>query len=323
MRKLISALLALVLVLSMATVAFAATESTPANFTKTYTINGGTAPAETFTYKFTKVSGTNGDDKDVTAQMPDLADVVASFADLSATANDDVEVSIDISKFPGVGVYVYSITEVDNNTAGVTYDTHTYYLKITIVREGDSADANNQYYVAKVHYSTDLDNNDKVGKFENSYDAGSLKITKEITGNMADMTKEFTFTVTLTPTDGDSFNATVQNTTTNTEAKKSTNDAGVVTYTFTLSDGENIVIDNIPTGTKYTVSENAENYTKTVEGEEEGTITSDLVQVDYTNELKQNVDTGITMDSVPFVLMLAVCAIAAVMFVMKRRAVEF
>ena len=44
----------------------------------------------------------------------------------------------------------------------------------------------------------------------------------------------------------------------------------------------------------------------------------------FTNNKKVDVDTGITLDSLPFVLILAVCAGAVVLFVIKRRnSVEF
>ena len=42
-----------------------------------------------------------------------------------------------------------------------------------------------------------------------------------------------------------------------------------------------------------------------------------------TNNKSVDVDTGITLDSIPFVLILAVCAGAAVLFLIKRRSVEF
>ena len=56
---------------------------------------------------------------------------------------------------------------------------------------------------------------------------------------------------------------------------------------------------------------------------DEGTISTTLATAAFVNTKDGDVDMGITLDSVPFILMLVVCAGAAVLFVTKRRSVEF
>ena len=53
-------------------------------------------------------------------------------------------------------------------------------------------------------------------------------------------------------------------------------------------------------------------------------LSDDKMTATITNNKSVDVDTGITLDSLPFVLILAVCAGAVVLFVIKRRnSVEF
>ena len=140
----------------------------------------------------------------------------------------------------------------------------------------------------------------------NTIKTGSLKVTKFVTGNMGDRTKAFEFTYSYTL---------------NGEEQKDT---------FSLANGESNELKNIPYGTEVTITENAYADYKTTytigEGAQteghEATITigQDKETVTFTNHKEAIPDTGVLLDSLPYVLILAcVIAIGVVAFVRKRR----
>lgn len=325
MRKLISLALALVMILSLSTVAFAEVTddydefvNKPVALSKTYEVNNGTAPAETFTYKFEGVSYVNGNGETVNdASIPAIADVSIAFDAINTTTTKSVSVSVNPSSY-NLGVYTYKVTEVapTTKTAGVTYSDENLYLVLTILRDEQS----NKQYVAALHYANT--NGSKEEGFTNEYDAGSLTVTKEITGNMADMSKKFTFTITFAAPQGTAIRSAIAS---NSAAGNWSEDK--LTYTISLGDGESVTLSNIPAGTFYTVSEDAENYvsdggvftdaTKTI-------AAGDTDSVTFTNTLDKGIDTGISMDSMPYVLLLAVATMGlAVLFTKKRMMREF
>lgn len=340
MKKLISLALALMLVLSLSTVAFAAegdtTESTPSytekldkstTFTKAYDITNGTAPAETFDFNIAFVSYKDNENttKDVTVYpMVTLGDAVFN-ENLSADGTASVSVEIRDYENVALGVYTYEITEVvpSTKTAGTTYNTQPIYLVVTILNN----ETNANHYVAAIHYETVAGT--KTGEITNSYNAGQLSVTKKITGNMADMDKKFPFTVVFTPAAGTAFNTNVQiindADSTKREYEATENENGTYTITFELGHDETATFTNIPVGTAYTVSEEAGNYTSTHTTQADGSITGGDVDADvWTNTLTSEIDTGITMDSMPYVLLLAVAAVGlVVMFTKKRMMREF
>lgn len=358
MKKLISLMLALMLVFSLATVAFAANvddEEPPAEttyrdmptvtLTKEYTLtnSGTTSPAENFT--FTVPVCTNVADGGIVNGAVVTKNTAPTFTndcwssisyasgDAGKTENMTKTATLTLPVFQAVGKYTYTFSEVDNNTAGVSYREGTMSLIIDVIQG-----ANNKVRVAHVH--AESPNGTKTDKFTNTYSAGSLSVTKNVTGIMGDRQKEFTVKVTFTAPAGDTVREAityVDGTETKTIAAGWTDPQEA---TITLKHGETVTFTNIPYDVTYTVVEDTpSDYEETYDYDADGdgiieydkengkttlVIDDALDKVAITNNKGGTPDTGITLDSLPFVLILAVCAGAVVLFVIKRRnSVEF
>ncbi len=320
MKKLFSALLALALVMSTATAAFAvAPAPTPIPYDvqptiyKTYEVNNGTAPAEDFTFSFDGESYTNGDGVTSTENIPEIDDANIHFDSISQTDGQSTTLNIDAEDYD-LGVYKYLVTETAGNTAGVTYSEEQFYLVLTIVRD----ESNQKKFVAAFHYETLDGSKTTMGDtgYTNQYDSGSLTVTKHIAGNMADMSKAFAFTVTF-----DSGDKTWDANSVVISDAQGTWNASTKTYTCELGNNESVRFSNLPAGVTYTVSEDAQNYTSNaVYSDDTHTISADDEDtVDVTNTLTNDIDTGISMDSLPYILMLAAAGIGMVVFFAKKR----
>lgn len=328
MKKLISIMLALVFVFSMATVAFA-TETTPSagtdgttlvanggtfTISKEYVVNG-TAPKETFTFTVSK-----GEVKDGDANT--APDVGIGSVEFDGELTETKTVTVQLPTYTNVGEYRYTISENESSNAGVTTQATSLTL-VVYVLNGDNG------LVCKVALKDSEGNkvDGFTGNLANKYESGSLAVKKIVTGNLGDTTKDFNVTVTFTNTDGASVISYVDGV----ETKTITFVDGKAEAEISLKHNETITFTNIPAGTTYTVAEadyTADGYkasyvysdeadTKTINADD-----ADTVQIEN-NKNNENVDTGISLDSVPFILILAVCAGAAILFVTKRRSVEF
>lgn len=145
----------------------------------------------------------------------------------------------------------------------------------------------------------------------------TLKITKTVTGNFGDKSKAFQFSMQVDG--GNSFELIANGTAL---AKGSQSD-----YTFSLKDGENIVIEGMPVGKKIVLAEtNAEQYTvsfnDTVETNRNYVNEKGLKEnttINVTNHRNVSPDTGVFVDSLPYILIIACVAGVAALFLIRRR----
>ena len=331
MKKILSLALALVLVLSMSTVAFATgseetthDDMSTVTLTKEYklTNTGTTSPAETFAFSAltcTKVTDAAAGVTTNNAPIPTIASVSYDAGD-AGSENARKNITITLPTYTSVGIYTYTFTETDGGTAGVTYRSDAITLVVTVIEQ------NGKVRVAAVH--TEGEGEAKSGEFNNNYSAGSLSVKKTVTGIMGDQQKEFNVKVTFNAPAGDTVRGDityVDGTETKTIAAGE-GWTGSKEVNITLKHNETVTFTNIPYGVTYTVDE--DDYTGDNGGYDAASykfddsnkkIDSLSESVTITNNKGGNIDTGINMDSMPYILMLAVVFMGLFVFFSKKR----
>lgn len=147
----------------------------------------------------------------------------------------------------------------------------------------------------------------------------ALKITKTVTGNFGDKNKEFQFSMKVDG--GNSFELIVNGTALDNGSQSD--------YTFSLKHGESIEIKGIPVGKQIVLAEtNADKYgvkfgenDMITSGPRAVTIASLTADTEITVENDRNTqpDTGVFVDSLPYILIIACVAGAAALFLIRRR----
>lgn len=342
-KKLTAGALALSMMFAMATPAFALTspevqypDMTSVTFTKTYeaTNTDTTSPEEEFKFEIEGVGVTDAASGVTigTYGMPTVG--TASYAAGEAgSATKAKKITVDLPAYESVGIYTYKIKEKAQGTAGVTYWGKDIILKVTVIEQGG------KIRVAAVHtedakadgtYDTSKDENStKNDTFPNTYSAGSLAVTKNVTGNLGDKDKKFEVTVTFTAPEGKTVKEAIKYSEDGTEKTIAANwTNGKAEATIHLADAHTVTFTNIPYGVTYTVVE--KDY-KTTDGydaavyafsDDNKKIDSANDTVTITNNKGGTVDTGVILDNAPYMLMLAVVAGGAMTLVIKKRREE-
>lgn len=342
-KKIGAFVLAGTMLLSMGTTVFAAGEPTVPDvnsngqvpITKEFEMADGLkTPAATF--KFTATSTTEG------APTATIADVSFTEGQAGTLKGEKyvLEGKTAISftgTWPHAGEYVYTVAETQESMPNVTYDTSSYTLRVYVIN------GTNGLEVEKITAEGAKGKTDKI-LFTNTYakNNATLTIEKNTTGTYADKTRKFDFEITFTKSP-----MSDQTTFTGTIGAQSVEYTAGQTKTFKLADGEKLVFNNLPVGTTYMVKELAatDGYTPkvTVVENKTTTVTNKTVQetealdtlkengknnlvgenenkVTFTNTYKDVAVTGIVMNNLPFMLLVAVAIVAFVsLAVIKRR----
>lgn len=319
MKKFFAILLVMMLVLSMSAVAMAAEGSTLSDeqtftFTKSYKTTAGATPAtfpeETLKFTVTKAAGN-----------PDNTMIEISDHTVSTSSGN---VTVKIPQYSTVGKWNYTVKEVAGNTQGVTYSATEFGVQVLVTYdENDSTKLE-----AQVVFTTKGTGEGKIDEIVNTYDLGTLTVDKNVTGNLASQTQQFDIDVVFTSTKP--VRSDIEGVTGWTENN------GVYTsntVTFSLAHGDSVAtIANIPAGVSYKVVEQAKHeaadangsnpatgYTVSYTGAE-GTIAAGVTsEAVVTNQKGTTVDTGITTDSLPYIMLIGLVVISGVIMLINRR----
>lgn len=306
MKKFVAILLTLMLVLGVSGALAADAESVVIK--KAYKLVGaGSSPAETFTLVQTGSEVTSGD----ATAAPALGAITGAAFDAGAATADGVTkpITVSLPNYDRVGIYEYTLKEVKGNTAGVGYYDAAMKLVVTVVNGENGLER-----VAAVH--TELAQGaDKSDTFENTYSAGTLTVKKTVTGNLGDKKKEFDFTVTFAAPEGKNWTPAIGAS----EGATMVED-NPMSYTFKLKHDAMATFGNLPAGVTYTVTETPVDGYTTNNIEQKGTIVAGLNEVTFINEKSGTIDTGVTTENLPYVLLIGFVVLAGAALLIKRKA---
>lgn len=349
MRRMFAMLLVLTLVFSMSATAFAAetgkatadyrSEEKVADITieKLYEVNGSDNadlyPQETLT--FTAVPD---------AANPDASNLTID--DLTVTGNANQKLTIHLPVYSLVGTYKYTITETtEKEMQGVTYSDDTIAVTVLVTYNYEEEKLDTQIVLSTKtagDQSSDENEDGKVDTFINQYDVGKLTLSKTVTGNLGAKDVYFDIEVTFTspeqvasdiPVTGGSHadNATVIAISDWEEGEN----GWTVTKVFKLKDTDLLTFADIPAGVSYTVEEDAKHlegedgfdvnsspdtdYTVTYTGESGTIAAAETSEAAVQNEKKTTVETGVLLDSMPYVLMFTAAAAGLIAIFGKKR----
>ena len=286
---------------------------------------GIAAPGVTFSFSAEKVT----DD----APNATISTLTYSNADTAEMKNGlssfDKEADITFETFPHAGLYEYTIRETAGTENGITYDTAAYHLNVYVVNK-----ENGNLEVRSITAEKDGAKQEELS-FTNTYRKNSsLTISKSTEGMHADKTKDFEFTIKFerAATESDEIDVYTGKIGDETVDCKVDEEA-----TFKLHDGESLVFDKLPAGTRYVVKEVAaeDGYTPSIKIVENGVETqgetvserdgissaatgTNLVgenenEVVFTNTYEDIPLTGIILNNWPFIILI-ILAIGALLF---------
>ncbi len=329
-----SLVLTLALVLSMCTVIFAEEQQDTESYTDSWTFELGVEykvvnentypPGENFYFTIPECVAVSDAKEGVTVEnAPKFKDVYPAGCPGGNVTESKGKATLVLPSFDsvGVGVYTYQTKIKAGKTPGITYDDEVYTFTVTVINDGNGG-------FIRIPSTLKKSDGTKTDAAVNTYSAGSLSVKKEVKGNMGDTSKEFNVTVTLKSSE-----KLMQNIGYYIGTKTYVIDSyydwkdGVATVNFTIKDGETVTFENIPYGVTYTVEEDSyesAGYDAAAYDENQsGMINSPSVSTTITNTKNGDVDTGINLDSVPYIVMLtAVCASMLVFVARKRMARE-
>lgn len=364
LKKLFAGVVAAAMIATMSFPAFAATGGLGS---KNFTVENGE------TFEFDKVWVTN-DERDSSIVAPDVEltmnvqneEQPVTYPQGAAPASLKLRVTpknpgakttgftVDLPNYSVPGKYTYILKENDPNVAGVVANENLYQVTVWALQDEANTTGGNHIKECGVKLSqvqqidggyVEITEKGKLSSVENTYQAGSVTVTKHVTGNMGNKDTKFNFKVVLKSTKP--VKSAVKGTKDFTfSTTKDADGFYTAEQTYQLADRETFTISNLPFGVTYTVyemSDATEHATpiengKTLTGadakvyevtytSETGTLSKEtkdhLIEASVTNQCGDDtIDTGVILDNAPYILMLAVVAGGAMTLVIKKRREE-
>ncbi|HHU08277.1 MAG TPA: hypothetical protein GXZ59_08055, partial [Clostridiaceae bacterium] len=202
----------------------------------------------------------------------------------------------------------YAVSETGITGDGIT-DLNQYVITYEI--DGDEVQTFEVYHKTEEDsHGNPIPRGDVVIEVTNQLIPQTVDVTiaKEVTGNMGELEREFKFIV-----------------------RTNKGNYSDVQATFTLKNGQTYLLEDINKDAVLTLSEDAEGYDVTVkvgeevylpndDGEYTIELTGESITITVINNNEVTIDTGITMDSLPYILILGLATIGlGVKFVSKRK----
>lgn len=225
----------------------------------------------------------------------------------------DVLSDVDFSK---PGQYYFNLTETDGDNQNIVYSKDSYQVRVDVVWDDVVAGT------LKINDVEVLKDGKKAEAVFNNgkHDAADLTVEKKVSGTAANTEDPFDFTITLDGVTGEYTVVLPDGTTT------TTNNGS---WSGKLKHGQSVKIENLPVGAKYTVSEADTDYEESyvVDGASsvggvttgEQTVKQGGDNVTFTNKKGFAADTGITMNTIPYVIAGGVVVAGAATLVISRR----
>ena len=269
-------------------------ESAVANYTYTFNfvLTGLNNPTTDTGRTYYTVSSDNGNAQEITVDE----NGGASFS-VSGLTNDSV---VTIHNMPEHATYTVTETAVTVNSNG----------KETWTRSGEVETA--EEIVVSTNTQKTITNT-----FTH---VGDLTISKKVTGAGGDKNKVFEFTLTCPNVvlDGKGKNVTCTGNATITPVEGQNNQ-----YKITMKDSESVTIANLPYKTSYSVVENTYgDYTPNNPENANGSIMNPTTTVEFVNDKGLTPETGVSLDTLPYVLVLALAGAGLVLMIARKRRVE-
>lgn len=319
MKKLFSTLLTLVFILSFGSVAMATTPTPPVYpmpsafiYQKSFD-NPPVNPAGTFNFTVAPLKVENY----TSATAPTIPVFSpASFAITLTENGGPVSGGISFPTYNEIGDYFYTITEQSGLIAGVTYNLTPRVMKVVVGRVGDEYKP--LFYV--IYENANLE--EKADGVENDYDAGSLEVSKNVTGSFGNKNEFFKVRVTFN-LNGKTLGSTIKYV----GGEKQPTEASLVglSVEIEIKHGETVTFTNIPVGVTWTVEEtDAKGHTPTYSETTGGVVKDEATEVTITNNLDKEIETGISLDSIPYIMILGLAVLGiSGLFLKRRRNADF
>lgn len=261
-----------------------------------------------------------------------------------AYAKESATIDFSQVSFTEPGVYRYVITENDTTVEGVTKAANSIYLDVYVTSDANGKLEIGGYVLHNTEEIADSETGEYTRKdektvgFINTYDTGSVSLTKVLDGNQANYGTTYEFTIQVDGKDAEE--------TYNTDYVPDAATGATLTLTsgksetIKLAHNQTITIYGLSSSDTYTFKEkdySAEGYTTeitgyddkvstdptslTVTGSKGNTASEDAVV--YTNKKDVTTPTGVILNIAPYIMMVALAGVLAFLFLRNKKEREF